>query len=94
MSGQVSSRMRNSSKNKNMTLDAAAVSHARHSSKEVMSDVGSILESFKHKSKAYFNPLSPPREVFVSVPEVAKTAHGRLPPYLNGADLLAHGIGD
>ena len=94
LSGQVSTRHRNKSKNKNLTLDASTASQAKNSAKDVMSDVGSILESFKHKTKTYFNPLSPPKETLVNIPEVAKTAHNRLPPYLHGVDLLAHGIGD
>ena len=41
-----------------MTLDAACKD--KRESNDIMSEVGSIIESFKHKSKNYFNPLSPP----------------------------------
>ena len=40
---------------------------------DTTSDIGSIAESFKHRSKSYFNPLhSGNREMMVSVPDKVK----------------------
>ena len=40
---------------------------------DTTSDMDSIVESFKHRSKSYFNPLhSGNREILVNVPEKTK----------------------
>ena len=57
------------------------------------SDIGSIAESFKHRSKSYFNPLAG-RDLIVNVPEKTKGELNRLPPYLKHMDLIVNGIGD
>ena len=62
---------------------------------DTTSDMDSIVESFKHRSKSYFNPLhSGNREILVNVPEKTKNELQRLPPYLKHLDLIANGIGD
>lgn len=60
---------------------------------DTTSDIGSIAESFKHRSKSYFNPLAG-RDLIVNVPDKTKGELNRLPPYLKHMDLIVNGIGD
>jgi len=63
------------------TLEAAMAGENRVKSDDSM-DIMSIAESFKHRSKSYFNPLAPKKDTMVTVPGKTKGALQRLPPYL------------
>ena len=53
------------------------------------------VESYKMRTGSYFrNPLSPPKDIFVSIPEREKAAANRMPLYQNNLDLIANGIGE
>ena len=74
------------------TLENAMNVERKHA-ETTTSEIGSIAESFKHRSKSYFNPLAG-RDLIVNVPEKSKGELNRLPPYLKHLDLIANGIGD
>lgn len=58
-------------------------------------DAESTVESYKVRSKSYFrNPLSPPRDALVNVPDNLKPAIYRQPLYQIQTDLIANGIGE
>ena len=73
------------------TLDGGMTGDRKHA--DTTSDIGSIAESFKHRSKSYFNPLAG-RDLIVNVPAKTKGEINRLPPYLKHMDLIVNGIGD
>jgi len=57
-------------------------------------EVLSTIESYKHRSKNYFNPLTPQKELFVCIPEQSKLTPNRVPFYLNQLDLIVNGVGE
>ena len=58
-------------------------------------DVMSTVESYKRRSNSYFrNPLMPPKEVFVNIPEAHKPAINRTPLYKQQKDLIINGVGE
>ena len=58
-------------------------------------DVLSTVESYKQRKNSYVrNPLAPPKEIFVNIPQREKIAEQRTPLYRNNMDLIANGIGE
>ena len=58
-------------------------------------EVQSTTESYKRRSNSFFrNPLSPPKELLVNIPDREKPVAYRTPFYRQNNDLIANGIGE
>ena len=59
------------------------------------SDLQSTVESYKRRSNSYFgNPLMPPKELFVPVPDKERLTPHRTPFYQTQTDLIVNGVGE
>ena len=58
-------------------------------------DLESTVESYKRRSNSCFrNPLMPPKELLINIPENEKPAIARTPFYQNQIDLIVNGVGE
>lgn len=78
-----------------MLAEKAATPHPELLSSHQEFDLQSTVESYKRRSNSTLrNPLLPPKDLLVGIPDQEKPMASRTPFYKNQIDLIVNGVGE